>query len=263
VAIERVRGIEVSVQSIGDGPALVWGHGLSSSIESEDELGWFDWTTVARSRRVVRYDARGHGHSESTRDGYHWRDLAFDQLALADALGIADYVAGGASMGAATALHAATVAPERIRALVLVIPPTAWATRALQADAYLLTADLVEAGEIDALLAGAAARPVPDPFIDDPRWHARYAETVRAADPTRLARVFRGAASADLPAPDEIAAITVPTLVLAWTGDPGHPVTTAARLQELIPHAELAVASTPAGMSTWTARVAAFLDALA
>ena len=254
-----IRGCDLAVDHRGSGPDVVWGHGLTSSMASEDDLGLFDFDALRQHHRVLRYDARGHGESGSTDDGYHWRDLAVDQLALADELGIGEYVAGGASMGCATALHAAVIAPERIRALVLVIPPTAWETRAAQAGTYRTMADLVEAGEHELLLQGAALRPPPDPLADEPRWTERFAELLAAADPVRLARVFRGAATADLPTPEEIAALDVPTLLLAWTGDPGHPASTAARLQELMPHAALALAATPDGLASWTDRVARFL----
>lgn len=257
-----VRGCELAVDHRGSGPDLVWGHGLTSSMASEDELGLFDFDVLRAGRRLLRYDARGHGDSGSTEGGYHWRDLALDQLALADALGVGDYVAGGASMGCATALHAAVLAPGRIRAVVLVIPPTAWETRAAQAGTYRTMADLVEAGAHELLLEGAAQRPPPDPLADEPRWTERFAQLLASTDPVRLARVFRGAATTDLPAPAEIADIRVPTLVLAWTGDPGHPVSTAARLQELMPQAELALATTPAGLTSWTERVHRFLDGL-
>jgi pimeloyl-ACP methyl ester carboxylesterase len=233
-------------------------------MASDDELGLFDFDAIAREASVLRYDARGHGESGSTADSadYHWRALAEDQLALADRLGINSYVAGGASMGAATALHAAVLAPERIRGLVLMIPPTAWATRAAQTDMYAAMADLVAAGDHATLLAGAAARPAPDPFTDDPYWGERFERVLTGTDPERLARVFRGAVTTDLPTEEQVAAIAVPTLILAWTGDPGHPATSAARLQELIPGSELALAATSDGLAGWTSRVVAFLSQL-
>ncbi len=257
-----IRGVDLVHDLSGDGPDLVWGHGLTRSMATEDALSMLDWAAIRESNRVLRYDARGHGDSGSTPDptDYSWRSLAEDQLALADHLGIGSYVAGGASMGCATALHAAVLAPERIRGLVLVIPPTAWHTRAAQVDAYAAMADLVAAGDHATLLAGAAARPVPDPFADDPRWQQRFPELLQNTDPERLARIFRGAGTADLPPPDEIATIEVPTMILAWTGDPGHPVTTAARLQELIGGSELTVATTADGFASWTGRVQRFLS---
>lgn len=262
----KIRGVELEYDLSGDRPErgldLVWGHGLTSSMASEDQLGLFDWSAIRASNRVLRYDARGHGLSGSSPEAtdLSWRSLAEDQLALADHLGIGNYVAAGASMGCATALHVAVSASDRVGGLVLVIPPTAWDTRATQIGAYSVMAELLEAGDHATLLAGAAASPSPDPFADDPRWKARFPELLQREDPARLARVFRGAAIADLPTPDEIATIDVPTLILAWTGDPGHPVTTAARLQELMVGSELVLATTSDGLGTWTGRVQRFLD---
>ena len=259
-----IRGVELAWDLSGDGSDLVWGHGLTSSRSSEDDLEIIDWAQIRAGHRVLRYDARGHGQSGSTPDpdGYSWRSLALDQLELATHVGIDRYVAGGASMGCATALHAAVLAPQRVRGLLLVIPPTAWATRAAQTGAYAVMGDLVETGDHEPLLAGAASSPSPDPFIDDPRWKARFPRLLADSDPVRLARIFRGAATADLPAADDIAAIGVPTLILAWSGDPGHPVSTAARLQELIATSELAVAATPDDLKSWTPRAIDFLAQL-
>lgn len=259
-----IRGCQLEFDHRGSGPDFVWGHGLTSSMDSEDQLSLFDWDEVRRTNRLLRYDARGHGRSGSTEwpHDHSWKALAEDQLVLADELGVESYIAGGASMGSATALHAAVIAPDRVSALVLVIPPTAWSTRSAQAGTYVAMADLVEAGEHELVLKGAALVPPPDPFIDEPAWAARFPEVLATTDPVRLARVFRGAATADLPTEDQIATISVPTLILAWTGDPGHPASTAARLQELMPHAELALASTMQGLAAWAGRLISFLSSL-
>ena len=262
--VTNVRGVDLVHELSGDGPMMVWGHGLTSSMAKEDLFGLLNWPMVREHASVLRYDARGHGESGSTDDpqGYHWRELAADQLALADAMGIGAYIAGGASMGCATALHAALLAPGRITALVLAIPPTAWASRAAQQGSYEVSAGLVDSGEIDLLVAGARAAPAPDPLAAIPQWKDGAEAAIRAADPVRLARVFRGAAVADLPDPDAIATLQLPTLVLAWTGDPGHPMTTAERLVELMPHADLHVASTFEDLIGWTDLTISFLESL-
>ncbi|MEO6126033.1 MAG: alpha/beta hydrolase, partial [Ilumatobacteraceae bacterium] len=99
-----VRDVNLANEMSGTGPTLVWGHGLSSSMAKEDLFGLLDWPTVRHVTNLLRYDARGHGESGSTAEpmDYHWRNLALDQLALADALDIGSYIAGGASMGCAT-----------------------------------------------------------------------------------------------------------------------------------------------------------------
>ena len=259
-----VRDVDLHYAITGEGPTFVWGHGLTSSRAREDQFGLLDWSRLATDHKVVRYDARGHGDSGSSAEPatYHWRELALDQLALADALGIDRYVAGGASLGCATALHAATIAPDRITALVLAIPPTAWATRAAQQQNYELTAQLVDAGKIDALVDGVRATPPPDPLVGVDAWRDGFEDTIRSTDPVRLARLFRGAAIADLPDPDAIARLEQPTLILAWTGDPGHPMATAERLQELLPHAQLHAASTLEQLDAFTDITIDFLTAL-
>jgi hypothetical protein len=75
----------------------------------------------------------------------------------------------------------------------------------------------------------------------------------------RRTRATTHAAPSDLPAPERIGEIRTPTLVLAWDGDPGHPVSTAERLHGLIPGSALHVARTPAELRTWGDRTVDFL----
>ena len=257
--------VTIAHDRFGGGPDLpvIWGHGLSSSMESEDELGLIDWEQAAPGRLVVRYDARGHGASGSSPEPstYTWDALAVDQLALADALDVDRYVAAGASMGCATALFAALAAPERIDRLVLVIPPTAWETRAGQTSMYEAMAELLDAGDLDTILSGLAAQPVPDPFAGDDIWKERSRERLLAADHARLALVVRGAALADLPDRARLATIDAPALILAWTGDPGHPVSTAEALDELLPDTRLHLASTADELAGWSGLMREFLSA--
>jgi pimeloyl-ACP methyl ester carboxylesterase len=243
---------------------LVWGHGLTSSRADEDVLPLVDTAQLATERTVLRYDARGHGESGDLqhRSEGDWAELADDQVALIDHLGWDGVALGGASMGAATALHAALTLRERVRALVLVIPPTAWESRAAQVDLYEQMATAVETRGTDVLVEGLRATPPPDPFADDDDWTDRRMATLARADPKRLAAAFRGAGTADLPTPEAIRTIGVPTLVLAWTGDPGHPTATAHRLGDLLPHCDVVISSTRDEFDTWTTRTADFLGSL-
>lgn len=256
---QQIRGCEIAYGRSGSGPDLVWGHGLTQSRELEDRHALLDWAQVPAS--VLRYDARGHGQSDSTPalDSYSWAELARDQLALASALGIDAYIAGGASMGAATALHAAVLAPDRIRGLVLLIPPTGWEARAGQADVYEQGAKAAEAFGVEPLIKAGALVAPPDPFVGDDEYRSRRADGLRSWDPTRLAQAMRGATRAQLPDRDDIATIGCPTLILAWTGDPVHPVATTEELARLIPHADAHVASTANDLAGWTGLIRDFV----
>ena len=262
MATSEIRGCEIAYERSGSGIDLVWGHGLTQSRAIEDQQGLFDWSAVQAD--LLRYDARGHGESQSTTDldGYGWEQLAADQLELATAVGLETYVAGGASMGCATALHAAVIAPERIVGLVLVIPPTGWEARAGQAEVYEQGAKIVEALGVEPVIKAGAAMPPPDPFVGDPDFRAGRAAGLRSWDPKRLSHALRGATRAQLPDREQIAKITCPTLILAWTGDAVHPIETADVLAGLLPQANQSTASTAHDLGEWSRLVAEFIDSL-
>ncbi len=255
----EVRGATLHHQRSGAGPTVIWGHGLTMSRADDDVTELIDWSRIEAD--LVRYDARGHGESTSTTDpaGYGWDALAEDQLSLANALGIDRYISGGASMGCATALHAAVMAPERIAELILQIPPTGWETRAAQVEQYRIGAEVVAAKGVEPLIDARRDLAPPDPFVGDEEYQVRRDEIMRAWDTDRLATVMRGAAVADLPSREAIAAITAPTLILAWTGDPGHPRSTADELHHLIHGSTLVCASTRDELNSWTQRIAEFV----
>ena len=258
----ELRGVKIGYETVGVGRSVLWGHGLTSSRADEAVPPvMIDWPRVAEHCALTRYDARGHGASDYTAEpeGYAWSELAKDQVALIEHLDLGSVVLGGASMGAATALHTAVLAPDRVDALLLVIPPTAWETRAGQTGMYQQMAEIIERRGVELLISAGAAAPPPDPFVGRPAFTERGAARLRQADPVRLAGVFRGASLATMPPKEAVAAIDVPTLVLAWSGDTGHPVSTAELLVELMPKAELSVASTWDELQTWTDRATAFI----
>lgn len=258
-----VRGFDLDydVASNGSSPPLIWGHGLTSSRGISAAYPLVDLERAEADRQVVRYDARGHGLSSMIDDPKmgSWAELALDQLALIDHLGFDRVVVGGVSMGAGTVLYSALTLRDRLDKMVLVIPPTGWEEPAPQIDPYEQMAQVVEARGPKALIAASAEMPPPDPFIGSEDYADRRAGSLGSADPARLAACLRGAAFADLPPLDDIATITAPTLVLAWSGDPGHPVSTAEKLRDTLPNVQVSIASTRAGFDGWSDELHAFL----
>jgi 3-oxoadipate enol-lactonase len=243
----------------GDRPTVVQLHGLSSSRASEAAAGFFDWSPVHDAgRRLVRYDARGHGRSTGRAEAadWAWPNLADDLFALLDRVAPGETVdAIGVSMGVGTLLHAVTLQPARFRRLVLVIPPTAWATRATQAEGYRQMAALAEEQGYDALVRAMAVFGTL-PLLEEGGWTTAPEPDIA---PELLPTVFRGAAATDLPSPDAIAGILQPVLLRPWAGDPGHPVSTSELLHGLLPDSMLEVMSTPDDLRSLGARVAEFL----
>jgi 3-oxoadipate enol-lactonase len=149
-------------------------------------------------------------------------------LALFDALAIDRAVIGGASMGCATSIYAALRAPERVDRLVLAIPSTAWATRRLQQRFYESGAAAAAVTGLRALVAIMRARPVPRVIAERyPQWRDRGVEHVLRVDRATFAAILGGAGHSDFPSPADLATLVMPALILAWHGDPVHPVETA------------------------------------
>ncbi|MET0146761.1 MAG: alpha/beta hydrolase [Ilumatobacteraceae bacterium] len=246
----------------GEGVPFVWAHGLTWSRRQEDAAALFSWASID-GLRVIRYDARGHGESDGDPDpaSYEWPRLATDLLAVMDATGVEHGVIGGASMGCATALLAALAAPGRVDRLVLAIPPTAWETRPAQRDKYLAGAHIIEkAGIADLVQRMREQQALVGAFGTDGRRRLDSdLEFLLAADATRLPAIMRGAAASDLPPLDVLATIDRPALVLAWSGDDGHPVSSAERLAAAMPRAELSVASDLGAIGWWPDLVREFV----
>lgn len=243
----------------GEGPLAVYTHGLLLSRQAEADLGLFGWGAVEAlpGRRFVRYDARGHGESGGRpQDEYTYPRFADDLLALLDHLDGGQPVAGmGDSLGCATVLTAAVRAPERFDRLVLMIPPTAWETRPAQAEFYREVADATDEGGLEAFGAALAGAPVPKSLAGAPGWPPRSL----GAHPEVLPALLRGAAASDLPAREEIARLPQPTLILTWSDDPGHPVSSAEQLAGLLPDVRLHISHDTTDIATWDERIAEFL----
>ena len=229
----------------------------------EDDLGLFNWSCADSVARVMRYDARGHGGCECA----HFEDRAYRWSALVDDMlrvpGQGPFVAGGASMGAATAIYAALRAPRRVQGLVVVTPPSAWESRPAQAEAYEAAARMVERRGLPSYLKTLQSVGQPRILAEElPEAGDIWLRHLRRMDEKVVPSILRGAASSDLPTRDEVHSLVIPTLILAWTGDPAHPVSTAETLAELMVMSELHVADDLAGVRRWPELVRDFLGGI-
>jgi pimeloyl-ACP methyl ester carboxylesterase len=243
LSFEPVSGLQLSGDATGDGEPLVLLHGLTATrrnvVQGSRHL-------LTRGRRLIAYDARGHGRSDPAphATAYEYADLAADLEAALDRLGLDRVALAGSSMGAATALRFALANPERVSALVQITPAHTGEAPAPEAlEHWDRLASALAAGDIGTFVDVAAPPTLPE----------RWREPVRLATRQRLERHRDLGAVADAVAVvarsvafegiEAIAAIEVPVLVVGSRDgpDPGHPLAVAERYAGLLPRGELIV----------------------
>src|SRR3954454_18251750 len=99
----------------GSGPPVIFSHGFLM----DHEMFAPQVDALAGEFRCITWDERGFGETEAGAPFTYW-DSAEDLLGLLDHLGVQSAVVGGMSQGGFVALRAALLAPERVRALVLI-----------------------------------------------------------------------------------------------------------------------------------------------
>ncbi len=220
-------GVTLSGDEAGEGAPVLLLHGLTATRR----YVVMGSKALERSgHRVIKYDARAHGHSSPapSPDAYSYDLLADDALAVLDDRGVERAVLAGASMGAHTLLNLALRRPDRVAGIVVITP-------AYSADDVLEEARL---GRWDRLAAGLRSGGV-DGFLEaygTPHDLApEFAETIRTLTWQRLTQHDHLDALADalevLPRSrpfaslDQLADISVPAAVVASgdAADPEHP----------------------------------------
>jgi pimeloyl-ACP methyl ester carboxylesterase len=240
-----VNGFELHYEVSGEGPPLVWLHGLMGSIERERQFREGVHGLERRGVRLIAYDARGHGASGYTSNeaDYTWQSHAADMLALLDHLGLERAHIGGGSMGAGVAICVAIDHPERVNKLVLLAPPPMADSIAVAQQIFGAFATLIESQGIERAVEVALMLP---PFAgmkdSAPEEYKRTRRWLLTLDPTATPLAIRGLLN-DSQLPDQrLGEIRAPALVVGHPDDPVHPQSSAERLRDAIAGAELVMA---------------------
>jgi pimeloyl-ACP methyl ester carboxylesterase len=116
MAEANLNGVNLAYQQMGEGPDLVFVHGLAAS-----RAFWFLHYAMPLSRhfRITLFDLRGHGYSGVPASGYDAVTQAADLAALLDHLEIRNCALVGHSYGGAVALEYAGRHPARVSRLAL------------------------------------------------------------------------------------------------------------------------------------------------
>lgn len=215
------RGLTVRVRDEGprDAPAIMLLHGSTSSLED-----WDGWAEGLRNRyRVIRYDQPGHGLTgPDPQDRYTMEDMARVVGGVADALGLDRFVLGGNSMGGDVAWTYATEHPERLSGLILVdaagapdnVPMSIPIGFKLMQSP--VTAPLVRWITPRPLVESSVQNTFGDPGKVTPALVRRYRDMTLYPG-NRAAALIRAKVERIPATTQQMAAITIPTLIL-WGG---------------------------------------------
>jgi len=240
--VVRSDGVELAAAEVGEGTPVVLLHGLTATRRY---VVMGSRALERAGHRVVAYDARGHGRSSPAPapDAYTYPDLGADLVAVLDDRGIDRAVIAGASMGAHTLLWLALHAPERLAGLVVITPAYDPAVnedegRLARWDAL---ADGLEQGGVEGFIAAYGVPNVPEAWQESVVKVARQ-RLSEHEHPEAVAAALRAVPrSRPFEAVDELAAISVPTIVVASADepDPGHPQAIGEAYAAAIPGATL------------------------
>jgi 3-oxoadipate enol-lactonase len=158
----------------GVGPAVILSHGFLM----DREMFASQVDALAPEFRVITWDERGFGETEFDGEPFSYWDSAADCLGLLEHLGIDRAVLGGMSQGGFLSLRAALLAPERVRALVL-IDTQAGAEDPASLPAYRqMQQTWLDVGPVDELAETIANLIIGDPMLNQV-WIAKWRELER------------------------------------------------------------------------------------
>jgi pimeloyl-ACP methyl ester carboxylesterase len=253
------RGRTAKSAPAGGRPVILV-HGLLLSQEMNGPLAK---NLAARGNRVITVDLLGHGQSDRPRDMWRYSMAIYAQqlIALMDHLQLEQAVVMGTSLGANTALELASVAPERLRGMVIEMPVL---DNALLWSALFFTPQLVALtfGEPLMKLVAQGARRVPRRLL--PHYGNVMLDIFRQ-EPGPGGALLQGLFFGRIaPHRSERRTFQVPALVLGHRRDPIHPFSDAGMLADELPNARLLVADSLVELrmrpERLTGEIASFLD---
>jgi pimeloyl-ACP methyl ester carboxylesterase len=179
--------------------------------------------------RVITWDERGSGETEFDGQPFTYWDSARDCLGLLDHLGIKEAVLGGMSQGGFLSMRAALLAPERVRALVL-IDTQSGVEDPERLPAYKqMQQTWLEHGPVDELAQTIANLIIGDPALNEvwiAKWRALDRATMEAPGDCLLDRD-------DIT--DRVAEIECPAIIIHGTADQSIEIVKAEELDQALP----------------------------
>jgi pimeloyl-ACP methyl ester carboxylesterase len=198
----------------GDGPPVILAHGFLMDQTMFDP----QVEALAPAHRVITWDERGFGQTEYDGEPFTYWDSAQDLLGLMDHLGIDRAVIGGMSQGGFVSLRAALLAPDRVRALILLDTGAGVQTPERAAEEQGMADMWLTHGPVDDLANAVADLIIAHPE-ENQKWVAKWQARPKEGMREPLACLFgRDDVS------DRLTEITCPAIVIHGLDDTALPM---------------------------------------
>jgi 3-oxoadipate enol-lactonase len=170
MAFADVNGQRIRFDETGrDGPPVILAHGyLMDRTMFAPQV-----SALSGEFRVITWDERGFGETEYDGKPFTYWDSAGDCLGLLDHLGIEQAVVGGMSQGGFLSLRVALLAPERVRALVLIDTQAGTEDPERLPQYRQMQQTWLEVGPVDELANAIADLILGDPALNE-EWIAKW-----------------------------------------------------------------------------------------
>jgi 3-oxoadipate enol-lactonase len=240
---------------------VVLSHALGCDLTMWDGLA----NLLAADCRVIAYDHRGHGSSESPPGMYTMADLADDAARMLRELDTGPVVWVGLSMGGMAGQELALRHPSQVEALVLANTTSGYPQAAREVWEQRIAT--VRGQGIEAIADAVMARYFHDAFrAEHAGTVARFRRRLTSTGPAGYIGCCHAVGTVDTTA--RLGQISVPALVIAGELDQGTPVAMAQTLADGIPRASLTVLAQASHLSAieqpraFADAVTGFVDAL-
>ena len=228
-----------------DASAIILLHGSNADLHT-----WQPWVDALKTDyRVIRFDQIGHGLTGPSRDGaYAIADFVADVDAVADLLGLERFILGGNSMGGGISVHYALAHPDRVKGLVLVDAAGAPVDRPQKSGGNIgfTIASMPGVNKImehitpRSLVEESFRQSISNQSLATPQTIDRYWELLRYPG-NRAATIARFTTPRSPLTAQQVAGITVPTLIIWGEEDALIPVDAGRWYDATLPNAELLV----------------------
>lgn len=211
----------------GAGTPLVLSHGFLMDADMfEPQL-----RALAGRHRIITWDQRGHGRTESDRRPFSYWDSADDLAGLLDLLGVRRAVLGGMSQGGFVSLRFALRYPERTGGLILIDTQAGLEDRDKLVQYDLMHDVWTGSGPNEQLLAMTAAIIIGNERPESAAWIEKWT----ARDPRELTYIYRALVDRD-DVTDRLGEIQAPALVIHGADDVAIDISTAEELCAALAH---------------------------